>query len=427
MNETIKGKKLLILGGKPAGTPDIVRIAKRLGIHTIVTDNLAPENSPAKLIADEVWDISTADVGTLAQKAREHGVSGVFFGAHEFNLMRAKEIAALCGFPFYATDEQLLLNFNKEHFKAKCREFGISVPRSYDPADRESISSIEYPVIVKPLDGNGGRGITICHEATQIDAAIDFAYEYSPGKKAVIEEYVVGREITAVYTIKDGEVSLSCFRDRYPTEEMDQVTAQYDLSLIPSQYTKLFLDTAHERFVRLLSSVNAQNGCVFFQGIANRNKITFFECGYRPNALCDYHNIAQLNGINYLEMMIVYALTGRMDPYELSMDDPLPDSFSGIFNLTAHAGVITRQEGVEAVRELEHVIAADYLHVIGDRIADNTALAQSVFRAHIFGSTREELENTIHRIQELVVIEDEQGRNMLFRPFDSRRLFKEEQ
>ncbi len=424
MNETLKGKKLLILGGKPAGTLDIVRIANRLGIYTIVTDNLAPENSPAKLIASEAWDISTAEVDALAEKARLHGVDGVFTGAHEFNLMRAKELCELCGFPFYANDTQLLLNFDKEHFKKKCREFGICVPASYELSENEDVPAIQYPVIVKPRDGNGGRGITVCQNGDELHTAIPFAYEYSTSKQAVIEEYVTGREITAVYTIKDGEVSLSCFRDRYPTEEADLITAQYDLSLIPSRYTEKFINGDHPKFVQLLKHVGATDGCVFFQGIANEEKITFFECGYRMNALCDFHNIAQLNGINYLEMMIVHALTGKMAPYELSMDNPLPDSYSGIFNMTARAGTIARQEGLEAVRALENVISADYLHLVGDKIVSNTALAQSVFRAHIFGKTREELAEVIHQIQKLVVIEDEKGSDMLFRAFDTGRLYQ---
>lgn len=422
--DTLSGKKLLILGGKPAGALDVVRIAKRLGVYTVVTDNLAPEKSPAKLIADEAWDISTADIDALAEKAMRNKVDGVFFGVHEFNLMQAKKLCERCDFPFYATDEQLRLNFDKEFFKEMCTTVGIPVPDSYDATDEESLASIKYPVIVKPRDGSGGRGITICHERSELDQALSFALEYSESKQVVIEEYVVGCEITAVYTIKNGAISLSCFRDRYPTEERKQVTAQYDLSLIPSRYTQLFLDTVHQNFVQLFHKVKAQNGCVFFQGIANQQKIVFFECGYRPNALCDYHNIAQLNGINYLEMMIAYALTGEMGLYDLSMDNPQPNSFSGIFNMTARGGVITRQDGLDAVRSLPNVISADYLHVIGDRIMNNTALAQSVFRAHIFGETLSEIEDVIHAIQKIVVIEDEHGNNMLFRPFDTHRLYQ---
>ena len=67
MEQSVAGKKLLIMGGRPAATPDIVRAAKRMGVYTIVTDNVPPERSPAKLMADEYWDISTAEVERLAE------------------------------------------------------------------------------------------------------------------------------------------------------------------------------------------------------------------------------------------------------------------------------------------------------------------------------------------------------------------------
>lgn len=425
MENNLAGKKLLVMGGRPAATLDIIRIAKKLNIYTIVTDNLKPEDSPAKAMSDEAWMISTADVDTLEKMVREHGVNGVFTGAHEFNLMRTKELCERCGFPFYATEEQLKLNFDKEHFKAKCTEAGISVPFSYNAEDEDIYERVTYPVIVKPRDGCGGQGITICHNREELEKGIDFAYLHSPGKQAVIEEYVTGREITAVYTIKNGEASLSCFRDRYPTEEFEQVTAQYDLSLIPSRYTRSFFDKDHPKFVQLFKNVHAQNGVVFFQGIANRDKITFFECGYRLNALCDYHNIAQLNGINYLEMMIAFALTGEMSPYDLSMENPLPDSFSGVFNMTARGGVIASQTGIEKVRNMKGVASADYLHVEGDKISNNSGLAQSVFRAHVFADTLEELEKVIHEVQSYIRIVDTDGNDMLFKAFDTKRLFCE--
>ena len=70
MEQSVAGKKLLIMGGRPAATPDIVRAAKRMGVYTIVTDNVPPERSPAKLMADEYWDISTAEVD--AQSVHRH-------------------------------------------------------------------------------------------------------------------------------------------------------------------------------------------------------------------------------------------------------------------------------------------------------------------------------------------------------------------
>ena len=61
----LKGKKLLVLGGRTIGTKEIVLNAKRKGIYVIVTDYLPEEKSPAKLIADEAWNISTEDVDAL--------------------------------------------------------------------------------------------------------------------------------------------------------------------------------------------------------------------------------------------------------------------------------------------------------------------------------------------------------------------------
>lgn len=426
MKQDLTGKRLLILGGRPAATPDIIRIAKRLGIYTVVTDNLSVEKSPAKALADEAWDISTADVDVLERMVGEHHIDGVISGAHEFNIQRAKELCERLHFPFYATDLQLKLNFDKVFFKQKCQEYGIPVPQSYKlsyPPKSEDMEKIVYPVIIKPLDGSGGRGISICQSAQELDKASKSAYDNSPSGQIIVEEYVTGREITAVYTMKDGEISLSTFRDRYPTEEYDRTTAQYDLSLLPSRHTKRFYDTEHPKFVKMLQSVDAKDGCIFFQGIATKDRIVFFECGYRINALCDYNNISQMNKINYLEMLINHSLTGKMEPYDLELDNVFPSTVSAVFNITAHGGVIGKQSGVEEVRRLKNVISADYLHTEGDLITENGSLVQSVFRAHIFGDNLQELADVIHQIQKLVVVEDTNGTNMLYNPFNTNRLF----
>ena len=71
---------------------------------------------------------------------------------------------------------------------------------------------------------------------------------------------------------------------------------------------------------------------------------------------------------------------------------------------------------------LENVLAAEYLKTEGDVIADDAAMTQSVFRAHIRGRDLEELAEVIRAIQSLVRVEDTEGRDMLFCPFDVRRL-----
>ena len=107
-------KKLLVLGGKPVGSVDIVNYAKSIGCYVIVADYLDVKDSPAKQIADECWNVSTADLDTLAKKAKLARIDGVFTGAHDFNIDKAQKLCKILGLPFYATEKQLEETLNKE-------------------------------------------------------------------------------------------------------------------------------------------------------------------------------------------------------------------------------------------------------------------------------------------------------------------------
>ena len=76
------------MGSKPIGSVELVERAKELGAYVIVADYLPIEQSPAKRIADECWDISTAEVDKLVDLCKIHHVDGVSAGVHEFNINR---------------------------------------------------------------------------------------------------------------------------------------------------------------------------------------------------------------------------------------------------------------------------------------------------------------------------------------------------
>ena len=71
-------EKLLILGGKPIGSTELVRCARQKGIYTIVADYLPENESPAKVIADEKWNISVDQVDELAKRADKLGMELAF-------------------------------------------------------------------------------------------------------------------------------------------------------------------------------------------------------------------------------------------------------------------------------------------------------------------------------------------------------------
>lgn len=158
-------KKLLMLGTSMMSC-EMVRYAQSKGIYTIVTDYLSPEKSIAKQISDEYWMINTSELDVLEQKCREEGVTAVICGISEFNLEMCMELCKRLGFPCYCTPEAWRYSRDKELFKNLCKELGAPVATDYELTDAltdEELDKIVLPVVVKPVDMSGNRGVTYCH------------------------------------------------------------------------------------------------------------------------------------------------------------------------------------------------------------------------------------------------------------------------
>lgn len=422
MFENLKGKRLLFLGAvRPLC--EAVEIAKSMGIYTIVTDYLP--NSPAKKHADKACMVSTIDVDAIVNLCKEEKVDGVFTAFTDSMLPYARKICDRLGFPFYASEEQIRLSLDKSLFKETCRKYGVPVPNDYTDCVRNGAfddSSIVFPVIVKPIDSSGGRGITICNDAVELKKAYDYAMQISPSKNVLVEEYVVGDEVTATYTMKNGEISLSCFKDKLMSLDHENITCQADILIAPSSSLSKYVSDTNEKVISMLKGLRAVDGTVFIQGVNTDAGVKFFELGYRANGGHDYRFIEAENRINFMKMLIAHALTGEMQGFELDLDNPFFSSYVLNLNVYAHQGVIGDVSGKETVQNIDNVILAEYMHNIGDEIADTNTLSQRVFRAVIRDNSIERIKQTIKTIQNVVKINDVSGKSMLYKPFDVERL-----
>ena len=418
MYEDLRGKKLLVIGSGEVDA-NIVRAAHELGVYVIVADGV--QKSPAtfaKNIADESWDINYAHIEELGERCRAAGVDGVLAGYSEFRVSAACRIAAFIGSPFYATLEQIELTRNKRRFKDTCRRYGVRTPRDYC-IDRfpgvGMLPELRLPVIVKPTDAAGRKGITVCTREEELPAAVELAIQNSVSGTVIVEEYVVGREFVAVYTLQDGRYSLSCFNEKYLNEEA-RSSGLCDLALTPSKHLETYLRDTDPHIKVFLRGIGAQNGVAFFQGIAAEDGCCVFEMGYRLNGGNDYFIAERENGISYMKMLIAHSLTGVMQG-ALDRDDPFFRKYYANYLLYAHAGRIGRisfngdenRSGLEDI----HVKMAE-----GMTIREDGTTQQCAFTFKLSAETMEELKELITYCQSCAAVEDETGRNLLFRPFD---------
>ena len=421
--KSLKGKKLLVIS---SDSNDLVFVqgARELGAYVVCCDRY--ENwdiSPAKKMADEAWNFDYTDTETVAAKCRECGIDGVIAGYGEDRVMAACRISNAIGAPFYATEEQIELTRNKRAFKDLCKACGVPVPTDYClalPLSQEAREAINYPVIIKPSDNGGRKGISVCVNESELDEAIAYAESQSKNGEIVIEEYVTGTELCAVYTFVDGEISLSCLNDKYNSEDQDGMSRLCDLVLTPSKYYDLYIETVDKGIKKLLQEIGAKNGVANFQFIVGKDGIKAFEMGYRVNGNDDFKVIRKNNDIDFLKMLISYSLTGEMGD-SLEKDNPCFSQYNSTLCMYLHGGTVgeVSYEGLIGKEGIDDICI---LRQPGTVIVEDGTNRQKALLVKFSAKTLEEVTDMIHYIQANMKIRDTEGNDMVLTPFNTDRL-----
>ena len=418
MMKELEGKKLLVLGGG-ATSRDIVNMAHSMGAYVIVTDYYDTHRSPAKLIADEYWDISINDYDTLTAKIKENGVNGVFTSFTDNYLLPYQHLCEINGLPFYASREAFEKGFDKAKFKKMCAEYGVPTVPQYDVETFDpSTLSKKNAIILKPVDNSGARGITYCDNAVDYPKALANALNYSPSKHVIIEKFIRngGTSMSVRYVAVDGELYLQAVGDRYVLDDTDGKALITAAAFYPSKHTQYYLDTLDEKVKRMFKGVGVRNGALFMESFFTEEGVYFYEMGLRLSGGQTYNMTEIATGANELRMLIRYALTGSMcGEEERKRIDPWLNGYAmGSVTVPLRAGTIAKVLGIDEIKALPQVYAVSQLHQVGDEITpEKVGTTLSLLsRISIVAKDKAILNETIEEIIRKVSVLDTEGNEM---------------
>lgn len=410
-------KKLLILGGKAIGSCEITEAAKNKGLYTIVADYLPPSNSPAKRIAHEHWDVSTGDIDILKQKCIDNDVCAVVTGVHEFNIDKKIELCDELNFPNYCNRNQWFLCENKAEFKNLCSKFEIPIAKTYKKED-----SIDYPVIVKPVDGCASMGFSICHNETELLAAIDYALDFSESKQYLIEEYIQSEACIIHYTAVNGDIIFSGMSDKH-SQILEGGSSVMALQTFPSNDMNRYLKDINPKAIAMFKSIGVTDGPIWIEAFndTKTHRFIFNEMGYRFGGSMTNYPVKHFYGIDQIDLMINNALG-------IKETVSCPDSFTPKTNkyciLPIHVkpGKIQHIKGYAESEDIPGVEKLVLVHHVGDQI-ENWGTAQQVFcYLHVSYNTSGELAQSIREVKNTLSVTDCENNEMLFFMFDLNKL-----
>ena len=186
-------KKILMLGGSAQQVPAI-RAAKEMGYYTVLIDYL-PDN-PGKYVADKWYQESTTDVETVYRIAKEEGVKGILPYASDPAALPAAIVAERLGLPTNPSKSVEILGV-KHKFRKFLQENGFPCPKTYtfSPGTQfdevlNQVSKLQFPIVIKPTDSSGSKGVSFLDNTNDIKEAIKYATSYSRNGILIAEEYI---------------------------------------------------------------------------------------------------------------------------------------------------------------------------------------------------------------------------------------------
>ena len=218
MGECISDKTLLIISGSAEAVPGIEH-AKDMGFHVVVSDG--NPNAPGFEVSDDHMVVSTYDVEATIEAARKYHrqirpINGVTSVAADVPLTVASVAAAL-GIPGIPI-EVARLAMDKLAMKRKFAQDGIPIPW-FSPVEsvahlRQIVAKQGYPLVLKPVDSRGARGVLRLTPDVDLVWAFKHSYSQSPSGTVMVEEYLAGSQISTESVILDEVGFTPGFSDR---------------------------------------------------------------------------------------------------------------------------------------------------------------------------------------------------------------------
>lgn len=419
----LKNKTLLLMGGG-AYARDIVAYKNEAQFRIVALGRDA--NTPIAAIADAFYQVDTQDVDAVVDVVNKENVQGIFVGSSEVNIDPAITVSERTGCHFYTTRKQWDVLANKAQFKEHCRRYGVpvvpefSLPEQYTMRD---VEALPFPVLLKPTDSSGARGMNVCDRAEDFERLYADALSWSKKKEVIIEELITDAdEVFFQYTLQDGDCSLtSCFTKSFVQGQRADLILPI-FHIYPSKYIDEYYEHVHDSVIQLFKSLDIRDGVMTLQTFYKNGQFYVFEAGFRMGGAQNYIFTQNQWGLNSLRYMINYALTGSMADFRIIEKDSAYFKWPCCnYYISLKPGIITEVRGLDEVEQMENVWNVTRMFRLGEEIQDTNALERVCLRLHVYGKTAEELATALVKISQTLQILDQNGNEMQLEPLNYER------
>lgn len=414
-------KKLLLLGGTQISL-QILQAAKSMGLLVYVADYF--ENSPCKKYSDKNFLVSATDIDAISKIIEDEKIDGVLMGYADVLMDSYVDICDRTGLPCYANKHAIEITSRKQLFKDYCREFNVPVVPEFSLDDVIN-DKVTYPIITKPVDNSGARGIYICANREDFDKYYPMSLKASPSQNVLIEKYIEAPEATIFYYLSKGGIYLLGIGDRWMYDQGNNLLKLPVGYTFPSKYIEQFIQHQDADIKAMFKSLDMKEGMVFMQCFVENGQYVIYEMGYRLTGSIEHHLMEAQYGFNHLNQIINFAVGNPIDKTALLTLDPSKCCMANV-SLLLDEGTIDSYEGINNLKENFGVIDYHLSYNIGDSISNAQIgkLSQLGLRVLVTAPNYGELLDSMDAVKNSVHAYDLTGREMFIKNYTYKSICK---
>ena len=387
-------KKLMLLGGLSYLLP-VIEEAHKLGAYVITADYL-PDNIAHKY-SDEYVNVSIIDKDAVLEAARRLQIDGIMSFAVDPGVVSAAYVAENMGLPFQCSYEAACVLQDKSKFRQCLSENGFNCPKAkgYDDVEAalNDVGYFNWPVIVKPVDSAGSKGVSKVESPKDLASAIDFALAASISKKFIIEDFLEkdGLSVGSESFVVNGKLSYNGFYDQYfDDKSVNPYTPSAEVW--PSVMKECYQAEIKAELQRLIDLLNIKTG------------LLNVECRVCKNGKAYLMEVSPRAGGNRLAEMLNYAADVNIIEAEIcsALGYELPDihepNYKGCYAIcvlhSAQSGIFLGIEISEKFR-CQHLLDEEIRVSKGDCISSFTGANAALGTLFLKFETRNDLDEAL--------------------------------
>jgi len=398
-------KALVLAGGLPQ--IELIKQLKERGIVTVLCDGNA--NALARPYADIFHQIPIFDIDAVRAVAEAEKVDFLITVCADQVLLVVAQVSEQLGLPCYIDFETARNVSDKKYMKRIFRENGIPTSRhvELEELDWDRIHTLNYPLVVKPVDAYSSRGVRKVWNDEELEVRFHEAAEISRAGGVIVEEFAEGEELSVDVYVENGQAKLLCISNSEKLRDDDRFVifrGRYPAAVTPEIEDRV-LQVAQQ----IADAFRLENAPMLIQLINNGKDVSVLEFCARTGGNMKYLLIKRVCGFDVIRAVI--DLTLGMKPH-VELEPPEANYIVNDF-IYCSPGVFDHPEGFEELKQAG--ILADYcvIRPKGMRVQGAASSSDRLVGITVTANSLDEFNQKHHQIANSIRIVDDMGRDIM--------------